>query len=159
MTDPGTSWHLEKLTRITAQKLLPELRQVDLDTMGETWSDGHWLREMPHKWEMSRVACMSDGSPVGFLVASVRGNALHVHRVAVAKHYRGTGLGTFMLRDAAKRARDVGLTVVSLKVNDANVRARSLYARLGFTVAGRTRDDSLMVVPCAELELDGSAAG
>ena len=62
---------------------------------------------------------------------------LRIDGIAVRGDRRGAGIGSLLLREAAGRARAVGIEVIRLEVVDTNPRARSLYEREGY-VAVRT---------------------
>ena len=66
---------------------------------------------------------------------------LNIHDLAVVPAHRGRGIGRALLREAEKRARDRGCCKLTLEVQDANTRARGLYASFGFedfVLAGST---------------------
>lgn len=56
----------------------------------------------------------------------------YIMGVAVLPEYRGRGIGTKFLELAAEKAREHGLTQLSLIVFEQNVGARKLYERHGF---------------------------
>lgn len=55
-----------------------------------------------------------------------------IETLAVAAEARGQGIGTELLNEAERYAREHGYAVLSLDVVDTNLRARQLYERLGF---------------------------
>jgi ribosomal protein S18 acetylase RimI-like enzyme len=57
---------------------------------------------------------------------------LNIHDLAVIAAYRGKGVGRALLREAEKRALARGCCKLTLEVQDANARARGLYASFGF---------------------------
>jgi ribosomal protein S18 acetylase RimI-like enzyme len=57
---------------------------------------------------------------------------LNIHDLAVVPAYRGKGVGRALLREAERRARARDCCKLTLEVQDANTRARGLYARFGF---------------------------
>ncbi|GAB3940717.1 GNAT family N-acetyltransferase [Corynebacterium tapiri] len=67
--------------------------------------------------------------------------------IAVESRYRGSGLGTELLKKSAELARDRGAKQLSLCVHDDNPRARALYERLGFkTVKVKDNPYTVMVL-------------
>lgn len=62
-----------------------------------------------------------------------------VDGIAVARGYRGLGVGTAMIRRAGLLAARRGYAEMRLDVVDTNLRARALYERLGFRPAGVSR--------------------
>jgi ribosomal protein S18 acetylase RimI-like enzyme len=57
---------------------------------------------------------------------------LNIHDLAVVAAHRGKGVGRALLREAEKRALARGCCKLTLEVQDANARARGLYASFGF---------------------------
>ena len=57
---------------------------------------------------------------------------LNIHDLAVVAAYRGKGVGRALLREAEQRALGRGCCKLTLEVQDANARARALYASFGF---------------------------
>jgi ribosomal-protein-alanine N-acetyltransferase len=138
------------LTREAARAHLPRLLEVDQDTIGEPWSAEQWLADLPGKWELSRLL-VADGGVDGFVVASRKGSAAHVHRMAVAATARGQGAGGELLRELARTAAATGQQAVTLKVHVTNAPARRFYERLGFVEDGRAGDNYLMSAPCERI--------
>jgi RimJ/RimL family protein N-acetyltransferase len=86
-----------------------------------------------------------DGSFVAEAVGEIVG-MLHVERsrfgfgelgMAVARPWRGRGVGTALLEAAMKWAREEGLHKLSLSVFPHNASAIALYRRFGFVEEGR----------------------
>jgi ribosomal-protein-alanine N-acetyltransferase len=123
---------LVTLDRPALQAHLEEILSADADTPGEAWTEAHFCRDLPGKWEISRLAIAPEGGVAGFLVGSVRDGSVHVHRVVVTPRHRGEGLGTLLLSESGREARRRGLESVTLKVAPANTAALRLYSRLGF---------------------------
>jgi GNAT superfamily N-acetyltransferase len=57
---------------------------------------------------------------------------LNIHDLAVVSAHRGKGVGRALLREAENRALGRGCCKLTLEVQDANARARALYASFGF---------------------------
>lgn len=57
----------------------------------------------------------------------------HLGRLCVLKEYRGQSLGSLLVREVEKHAKDLGGTAVILS---AQVRASSFYEKLGYTKKG-----------------------
>jgi ribosomal protein S18 acetylase RimI-like enzyme len=75
--------------------------------------------------------------PLLLLAGRPPAGELRIDGIAVRADRRGAGIGSLLLREAAARARAVGIEVIRLEVVDTNPRARSLYEREGY-VAVRT---------------------
>lgn len=123
---------------------LPHFEVIDAEAFGEPWGRTRWLVDLPGKWELSWVL-LCKGRPIGFLIASRKEDALHIHRLAVAANERCTGFGNLLMTAAARQAQEQGYPIITLKVRHTNTRAIAFYTRLGFTVSGRQRDNLEMI--------------
>jgi len=68
---------------------------------------------------------------VGFSTFRAR-PLLNIHDLAVLAQHRGKGVGKALLRAAEEHARRKGCCKMTLEVQDANTRARTLYQHFGF---------------------------
>lgn len=78
--------------------------------------------------------------------------SLFISGLAVRRQHRDRGLGTMLLVNARRRAKNLGLRRLSLICFEANTGAQRLYARHGFTVV-----DSRKVVPHPLIHVRGDA--
>lgn len=80
----------------------------------------------------------SDGVAVGFGLTAktfsreAGGKVLWLEELFILEEYRGRGLGREFFAAAEQYARSNGYARIRLEVEEKNVRARSLYARLGY---------------------------
>src|SRR5207247_10397235 len=81
-----------------------------------------------------------DGTLRGFIIINMRGAFVgYIRTVCVAAEARGSGLGSQLVAFAEERIfRET--PNVFLCVSSFNVRARALYERLGYEVAGELKD-------------------
>jgi ribosomal protein S18 acetylase RimI-like enzyme len=93
----------------------------------------------------TQFAASIDGTVVAVAAGDVVGS-LHVEAtrfgvgelgMAVAREWRGRGVGSALLAAAIEMARDEGLHKLSLDVFPHNVQAIALYLRFGFVEEGR----------------------
>jgi [ribosomal protein S18]-alanine N-acetyltransferase len=147
-------YELRPLVREGVQEHLARLQALDRETMGEPWSEEHWLYDAPGKWELSRAVVNPAGDIVGFVVVSRRAGAVHLHRMVVGDELRGRGLGSEMVRHVARHGLDEGIENLSLKVDPNNGSARKLFERLGLRVVERSHN-LLMVGRCEEIVGNG----
>lgn len=60
-----------------------------------------------------------------------------ITNIATAPDHRGQGLGAKVMAALLEKAREMGLSPVSLEVRESNAPAIALYEKFGFTVAGK----------------------
>lgn len=143
MQHRASDLELQPLSKRKLAEHLRRLEAIDADTLGELWGEAQWLLDLPGKWELSRML-LRGAQPVGFLIASRKKSALHIHRLAVAADERGQGLGGMLMASAAEAALEQGCPDITLKVHRTNAGAIAFYTRLGFTTSGSSSgNDSL----------------
>ena len=79
-------------------------------------------------------------------------NSYYVCGVAIYPEYRNQGLGSQLMNHAEKAAEKRGFTKLSLIVFEENVKAKQLYARLGYQEVMRQR-----IVPHPLIHFTGDA--
>jgi len=57
---------------------------------------------------------------------------VYIKAIAVKNDFRSKGIGKSLINYFTKYYEDLGYTIVSLDVNDSNIRAKALYESLGF---------------------------
>ncbi len=127
---------LQLLSKSKLMDYLRRLEIIDADMLGEPWGQAQWLMDLPGKWELSWIL-LREAQPIGFLIASRKESAHHIHRLAVAANERSQGWGGVLMSVAARRALEQGCPNITLKVHQANPGAIAFYTRLGFTTSGR----------------------
>jgi ribosomal protein S18 acetylase RimI-like enzyme len=104
---------------------------MDRGIVAEAWEVHHFTLDLPSKWEVSRLALFHE-QPVGFMVATLKAESVHVNRIAVDPDWRGKGMGTLLLQEAASSAVTFQKSLVTLKVSQSNHAAIQFYTHLGF---------------------------
>lgn len=74
--------------------------------------------------------------PVAAAFLAWAGDVAMIHAIEVAPNARRQGMGEWVVRGAARIARDAGASRLALAVTQANQPAVSLYHKLGFTTVG-----------------------
>jgi ribosomal protein S18 acetylase RimI-like enzyme len=82
---------------------------------------------------LTRVVRGDAGLRGGVLVTNVGPTTAHIAQIAVHPDWRGRGLASRLLCEAANRSAAAGKTELTLLVGEQNEPARRLYASLGFT--------------------------
>ena len=120
------------LSRAHVLSRIAEFVAIAADIEGEYWTEEHFLRDLPEKWQLS-FAVWANGCPVGYAVLSRKSQAhLHLHHFMVARDVRNHGLGQRMAQEMEIRARNRGYQLITTKVAASNKGARRFYRRVGF---------------------------
>jgi len=116
-----------------------------LDVEAESFSNP-WTRDM-YAWELqNRSVChvvlvrTADCRVAGFCAFWLVFDEVHINNVAMRPRFRAQGIGTALLQHVLAEARRLGARRATLEVRASNERARRLYERLGFYVAGVRRN-------------------
>lgn len=127
----------------------PLVDDKDLDGVLEVEAESFtnpWTRDM-YSWELqNRSLChillvRTEACHVaGFCAFWLVFDEIHINNVAMRPDFRERGIGTALLRRVLAEARQLGARRATLEVRASNERARRLYERLGFYVAGVRRN-------------------
>jgi ribosomal protein S18 acetylase RimI-like enzyme len=81
-----------------------------------------------------------DEAPCGFIWYSLKGMRLHVNTIIIDKEYQNKKIGTTVLTELEKKARESKIPFIQLGVQGVNKKARDLYIRLGFKDIGYMKE-------------------
>jgi ribosomal protein S18 acetylase RimI-like enzyme len=122
-------------------EVVAEGRFVRTDRVGR--SAGSYRRAFRHSWtsdEASLVAVAGE-RVVGHLSISREAGSATRHvaylGMAVARDWRGRGVGTALMDEAIRWGREMGVEKIALSVYPHNHAARALYRKFGFQEEGR----------------------
>jgi ribosomal protein S18 acetylase RimI-like enzyme len=89
-----------------------------------------------------------DGLVVGWCDITPLDRPLYAHcgslGIGIIKEFRGRGIGTELMRNTLEKAKNIGLTRVSLSVREDNHTAMNLYKKMGFEIEGFHRNAVLI---------------
>lgn len=120
-----------RLSKDLAKAKIAGLLEVEKTITDERWTADNFLMDLDSKWEYSLVALEED-LVIAFMVCSVKGANLHVHRTVILPDYRGKGLGRQMMDVVTADCTAAGIRSITLKVHESNVGAQKFHERLGF---------------------------
>ncbi len=105
-------------------------------SFGDPWSLSALLSELePDPMRLPLVAEL-EGQVVGFLMSWIVADQLHVLNIATDPGWLRRGVGTALLREAARRGLAHGLVETTLEVRRSNLPGRAFYHRHGFRETG-----------------------
>lgn len=71
-----------------------------------------------------------------FVLQAISKDEVEIKNIAVATDYQGRGLGRFMLRNIALRAKGKGFKAITVETGDASTRQLRFYQEEGFKLFG-----------------------
>ncbi|MGH7789798.1 MAG: GNAT family N-acetyltransferase [Candidatus Binatia bacterium] len=153
------SLRIDVLTREVLERELDALLSIDAEVplaFAEPWSREHFLHELPGKWTYS-MAASDAGGIAAFAIFSVKGEALHLHRIVVRRECRRHGIATRFYLTAARRGMADGYRYVTAKVAACNEAALAMQRRVGGRVCGSEGSNVLWMHDAAILASQGPA--
>ena len=123
--------HLSKKMTFENINRLMEIDKIILD---EPWMADNFLMELKGKWEHSLVA-LENANIVGFAICSMKGENLHIHRIAVSPKYQRRGIGTSLIEHLFTNCK-YGVKYITIKTKKDNINAQRFYERHGFKRIG-----------------------
>lgn len=124
--------------------LVDEQANILVDEQISRENEVQWLSDALARLEKDEtiyVVAEVDGKVVGNseLSRKTSGRDRHVGTIGIAIRdgFRGTGIGTEMIRTLVNRAKGMGLKVLTLSVFANNERAHHVYREAGFADVGR----------------------
>jgi len=102
------------------------------------WTRGNFIDSLAAGY-LAEVLVAHGGSIVGYFVAMVGVDEMHLLNLTVAPAAQGCGLARGMLDMLDERCRERGLPTLWLEVRAGNRRARAIYRRRGFAEVGLRR--------------------
>jgi ribosomal-protein-alanine N-acetyltransferase len=135
--------------------------RVESSAYSFPWSRGNFVDSLAAGY-LAEVLEDPAGLLLGYFVAMVGVDEMHLLNITVAPPHQGCGHGHTLLDAVQACARELRLGSLWLEVRASNVRARALYARRGFAEVGvrkgyypapvRREDAVVMSVPIGPAE-------
>jgi ribosomal-protein-alanine N-acetyltransferase len=131
------AWIIEPLT---SPAEVDEVMAIEHASFTNPWTREMYVAELAnHDVSYCYLARDDARRIVGFCSFWRIVDELHINNLAVLPEYRRSGVATALLRRVLGDGARLGAARATLEVRQSNDPARSLYERLGFTVAGVRR--------------------
>ncbi|MBL8306678.1 MAG: ribosomal protein S18-alanine N-acetyltransferase [Rubrivivax sp.] len=108
---------------------------VEASAYGFPWTRGNFVDSLAAGY-VAELMENEAGEVLGYFLAMTGVDELHLLNITVAPAWQGLGLGRRLMADLEAQARALRVASVWLEVRASNLRARSLYERLGYTAVG-----------------------
>ncbi|WP_418318392.1 ribosomal protein S18-alanine N-acetyltransferase [Piscinibacter sakaiensis] len=146
---------------------LPAVLAIEQAAYEFPWTRGNFLDSL-HAGYLARLMFDERGRVIGYFIAMSGVDEMHLLNLSVAPALQGRGHGRAMLDALLQLCREHGAGMLWLEVRTSNLRARSLYRRLGFSeigirrgyypAAGGAREDAI-VMSLATAPMPGASNG
>ena len=112
---------------------LPSVRKIIHSNFEKPWSDNMILSENLFSYKTVAVA---DNRIIGFFSGEIIYDEGFILIITVDKSFHGKGVGTALMLDFLKEAKDRKVSSVYLEVSRSNNRALEFYKKVGFSIYG-----------------------
>ena len=96
-----------------------------------SWNKVNFLYPLNKKFELSKLILI-ENNIVGYGIASMKGNVIHIHRFVIKDDFKKLKIGTKMMLDFMKANRNI-----SLKVEISNTIAIKFYKKMNFKIVNQ----------------------
>ncbi|MEE8076803.1 MAG: ribosomal protein S18-alanine N-acetyltransferase [Candidatus Binatia bacterium] len=131
---------------------IDEIMKIERASFSSPWSARFFMEELKVPYARSFIAHIKERI-VGYLIFWELPGELDIHNLAVHPTCRRQGVGRSLLSMTIEKAKNQGLTQVTLEVRKSNESAQLLYRSLGFVAQGVRRgyyqddgEDALVMV-------------
>ncbi len=131
----ATAWHPAVHMRAMVRRDLPVVTAIEMVSYEFPWTQGIFV-DCLREGYLCQVVCVGEVI-TGYGVLLIGVNEAHVLNICIDPHWRGQGLGYYLLQALLEVARRHRVQQVLLEVRLSNLVAHALYASLGFREQGR----------------------
>jgi len=131
---------------------LRSVLRIEAQVYPRPWSLSLFMSELALRATRSYYVARVHGAVVGYSGLMLSGDDAHVTTIAVDPAWHRHGIGTRLMLNIARTARDGGTRNLTLEVRVSNKPAQALYYRFGFHPAGvrknyyvETNEDALVM--------------
>lgn len=110
---------------------IPPVLEIEKASYPAPWTDKAFANEIASRSSVSIVA-METTSLVGYLVAWIVVDHVHIANIAVVVNHRHRGIGSVMMRWLLAESKQTGCVASTLEVRKSNKAARAMYSQLGY---------------------------
>lgn len=125
--------------RIRQAKLydVPAMARIERESFDEAWSADEITKDVISGDGSVYVAVAEIGDErAGYADMRIVAGESQIYNLAVAKEFRGRGIGEALLNHMIEKSEAFGLSTITLEVRATNEAALSLYEKLGFVKVG-----------------------
>lgn len=116
---------------------VPAMARIERESFDEPWSADEITKAVISGDGSVYVAVAEIGEErAGYADMRIVAGESQIYNLAVAKEFRGRGIGEALLTHMIEKSEELGLSSITLEVRATNETAISLYEKLGFVKVG-----------------------
>lgn len=108
---------------------------IEVESFSLPWSKQSYLSELKNNFA-NYLVCDYEGEVAGYGGMWIVFEEAHITNIAIARDYRGTGMGKALMLELEEVARQKNALRILLEVRPSNQAARHMYKSLGFIDTG-----------------------
>lgn len=130
------------LSKKMALENIDRLIEIDKVVLDKPWTEDNFLMELKGKWGHSLVA-LEGTNIAGFVICSIKGENLHIHRIAVSPKYQGRGVGTALVEYLFDDRNEYNIRhhYITVRTKKYNMGAQRFYKMQNFKRIGSDGPD------------------
>jgi [ribosomal protein S18]-alanine N-acetyltransferase len=114
---------------------LDDVMAIEVAAYAFPWSRGNFIDSIAARYP-ARLLCDPTGALLGYFVAMVGVDEMHLLNITVAPGAQGRGHARFLIGALLDLCRAHAARELWLEVRESNARARRIYERMGFVQVG-----------------------
>ena len=118
---------------------LPDVLRIERDHFPAPWTEVMFLQEVEEKWLSRSYVGSIDREVVGYIVAWLMRDEVHILNLAVARAFQRRGFARRLLLYMIDVATREKCRLITLEVRVSNTPAKLLYHSMGFAPVGIRR--------------------
>ena len=134
---PATGAPIEAFFEPLGEIDVPAVLEVEQRAHGHPWTHGNFVDALKAGYQAQLLK--AGDTLIGYFVAMKGVDEVHLLNITVAPDHQRQGWAAVMLEALAIWSRGQGARSLWLEVRDSNQRARAVYERHGFRLAGRRK--------------------
>jgi len=124
---------------LASHEYLKQILIIERASFTKPWSEYHFKNDFENRISMNWVF-LKNNKVAGYLFGWHVMDEYHLNNIAVAKDYRGIGIGSHLLKNMCLYLNEIEVKSVFLEVSATNLPARNLYEKMGFVTQGERKD-------------------
>ncbi len=110
---------------------LDSVTRIEKETFPSPWSYRAFKAEIDNPFSHTWVVEF-EGKIIAYAIAFDYDESFHLANIAVTKEYRRKGIGSLLMKEVEKKAKELGKRIIILEVRESNRTAQAFYMRHGY---------------------------
>lgn len=115
---------------------LDRIMDIEKDAFTTPWSRNAFSKEITENMLAKYIVAEIEGTVAGYAGIWLILDEGHITNIAVAKEYRGQGIGKYLMMGLIDYCKKLGVPNMTLEVRKSNIVAQNLYKKYGFLECG-----------------------